>query len=457
MTLRSREVARRTFLRKVGLGAGLVPLLGIGAARGATAPKRLVIVTWTNGSLHEHFWPQGSGEDLGNLKLPAITASLEPFKKDLLFIDGVGMRSFNDQFGSYSAHTSLGPLLTGARSMQRGSEGDGTSIAWPTTESIDQRIGDELGKRANLPVRSLNLGVSGVGNTYNTCVSWRPGGAPVTAEANPVNAATRLFTGAATPSPTLDKVRLERRSLLDFLQADLKTFSANLGPEDRQKVTAHLESVREIEEQIAGLSMTSCKGPAVAGGDFVSVLRAHCDLLVAAMKCDLSRVAVLQLSNSRADSVVASWLGFDKAKATSDLNAKSRNWHDIAHSPDDSSNPTRGNKADKIRFDGWVIEQFAALVRKFKEIPEGTGTMLDHSVLLLINHINVGAEHTTDRLPCVLAGSCGGAIKTGRSITAKAGATTQLYAALAQAMDVDVSRNPFGDPKYQGVLPGVLA
>jgi hypothetical protein len=70
----------------------------------------------------------------------------------------------------------------------------------------------------------------------------------------------------------------------------------------------------------------------------------------------------------------------------------------------------------------------------------------------------VGGNHDHNNLPCILAGSCGGAIRTGRYVKNPNGtANNKLLLALAQAMDVDLSKNPFGDPNYQGVLPNILA
>src|SRR3712207_9058661 len=51
--------------------------------------------------------------------------------------------------------------------------------------------------------------------------------------------------------------------------------------------------------------------------------------------------------------------------------------------------------------------------QKYKE---GNGTLLDNSVVMLLNGMGHGATHHSCNIPIILAGSCAGYFKTGRYV-----------------------------------------
>ncbi len=48
-------------------------------------------------------------------------------------------------------------------------------------------------------------------------------------------------------------------------------------------------------------------------------------------------------------------------------------------------------------------------------MPEGDGTVLDHSCLMFLSNMWIGRKHDNSKLPVVLAGGLGGTLKTGRT------------------------------------------
>jgi len=49
-----------------------------------------------------------------------------------------------------------------------------------------------------------------------------------------------------------------------------------------------------------------------------------------------------------------------------------------------------------------------------KDINEGDGTLLDHSILMLASSLFDGDAHGANQLPVILTGKGGGTLKTGR-------------------------------------------
>ena len=103
----------------------------------------------------------------------------------------------------------------------------------------------------------------------------------------------------------------------------------------------------------------------------------------------------------------------------------------------------------------WYAEQFAYLVGKLKDVPEGDGTMLDNTVVLWINEQGNGDTHSRDNIPVVLAGSGGGYFRTGRYLDFGGLAHNDLFVSVLNAMG-DESVTTFGiDEICNGPLPGL--
>lgn len=108
--------------------------------------------------------------------------------------------------------------------------------------------------------------------------------------------------------------------------------------------------------------------------------------------------------------MIFSWAGFGGQAVGTDFGPdKLRDWHDVTHTPRDPANPDN-NKDAKIKRDNWIVSQFAALIQRFKAVPEGAGTMLDNIAIVFVNHMADGSRHNWSDLPIVIAGGAGGAL-----------------------------------------------
>ena len=84
------------------------------------------------------------------------------------------------------------------------------------------------------------------------------------------------------------------------------------------------------------------------------------------------------------------------------------------------------------------------LVERMKQIKEGSGTLLDNSMLLFGSALSDGNSHNPRNLPLLLAGKGGNTIKTGRHIKFKQNtALANLYGEIAIRMGLQLDK--FGD------------
>jgi uncharacterized protein DUF1552 len=304
---------------------------------------------------------------------------------------------------------------------------------------MDQVVASSIAKTApNLLVPSLatsvRVGTNSGGTGSNRCF-WTGPKQPITPEADPYKLYSMLFSGkpAGMPDPNADRLRAERKSLLDFVGTSLEKFSTQLGVEDRNVISGHLNSIRTLEKQLTterpslgACGMTFTGDPSkpldtAANGNIPTLLNLNFQLMTAALKCDATRVTTMQFGDATGGSVTFPFVNV------------ARNWHSIGHNPG----------TDKIIVDKWVMTQFASLLDMIKAVPEGAETMLDHMTVLWANHMESGDTHGATKLPWIIAGKGNGFWKTGQSIPDSGKNNTHVMATICNAMGVDLKT--FGD------------
>ena len=243
-----------------------------------------------------------------------------------------------------------------------------------------------------------------------------------------------------------DALRLRRGSVLDFVGTELEQFSTGLGMDDRAKVQAHLEAIRQLEAKLnapppsngsggtgggGGVPVgTGCAAPMLPGSkpnfNNVSNYPAHVSAMLAiagaAVKCDVARCITVDLiDDGGGNSLTFPW-----------LNLNSPDYHAIAHEGSASY-------SQKTAIDTWFFEQVAALVADLANTPEGTGSVLDNTCILIANDMNEGSNHYVGDMPYLIIGSCGGFFKTGETLGfAKNVAHNQLLTTICHAMGLDI-------------------
>jgi hypothetical protein len=68
------------------------------------------------------------------------------------------------------------------------------------------------------------------------------------------------------------------------------------------------------------------------------------------------------------------------------------------------------------RISRFHLSQMAYLAQKLDSMPEGDGTVLDHSCLMFLSNMWAGWKHDNMKVPVVLVGGLGGALQTGRAL-----------------------------------------
>ena len=421
---------RREFLRRVGLSAATLPFIvglpSLGLAAPARPRQRLIIMFSPNGTIPSAFWPEEAGSDF---KLKEILSPLESFKNRMLVLHGL----CNKVRGDGDNHMrGMSCLLTGIElfpgNIQGGSD---TPAGWASGISIDQEIKNFLQSREDTRTRfgSLEFGV-GVTDRADpwTRMSYAGANKPIAPVSDPYQMYQKLY------GQLRDKENLQ--SVLDEVRGDLKKVRKLISAEDRRMLEDHEALVRQMEREVAeaGRQKLRVGPPSLEEGvkdgleNVPRLSRMQIELLVNCFVNDMARVATLQYTKS-VGQVKMEWLDIK------------RSHHELSHEPDKDEVAV----GQLVKINQWFAGELRHLVERLATTPEpgGSGSLLDHTLIVWTNELGKGNSHTLDNIPFVLIGG-GFGFQMGRSLKLDKVPHNRLHLALAHAVGHRVET--FGKP-----------
>ncbi len=439
---RTSNISRRTALKGLGVSIALPILeamrpgqLRAGSADRADAPLRVAFVYVPNG-VHMPDWTPRALAGAG-LDLPPILEPLRAVKDDVLVLSGLTLnpaRALGDGGGDHAR--AMASFLTGRHPRKT----DGADLQ--AGISVDQLAAREVGSSTRFP--SLELGCEGGRNAgecdhgyscaYQSNLSWRGDAMPVAKQINPRLVFDRLLGVPPGVGPGVDPDRADRRrkSVLDFVREDARRIGRTLGAPDRRKLDEYLSGLRDVERRIDGARPTVATGgarmprPLGIPADYREHLRLMADLLALAFQCDLTRVATFVFAN-------------DGSNRSYPAIGVPDGHHDLSHHGGDPAKQQRIRTINRFH-----VEQLAYLLEKLKSIPEGTGSLLDHCLIVYGSGISDGNAHNHEDLPMLVAGRANGTVRPGRHVRyARETPLTNLYVSTLERLGIAVNR--FGD------------
>lgn len=463
--MRGNSFGRRLFLG----GAAALPWLASSRVHaGGSTPKRLVIWHTPAGTVETAFRPV-AGATESSFTLGSILEPLESFRDKLLVFGPSNpgdIRALDHDWRMPRGVSlkvegpmhSLAPMLTGTAQQA-------TPEGWASGVSVDQLVAQRLGAATRF--RSLELAVHDAyaGATHSSRMSYAGPGLPMPVEQDPRATFDRLFAGVtATADPVADRAQRRRRSLLDFGRGELARARPSLGPDEQRYLDAHLESIRELERRLDAIPGSACtvptapmeglgRGPnyAVRSAEF---LHAQVDLAAQALACDLTRVVSLSFGRSDSHLLLPPLGGL----------ASTLSHHELSHtdprfaSPGVIADPMGEGSARLAAFalvNRSYMQELARFMRLLQAMPEGDGTVLDNTLIVVLSEHSEGNFHTQQNLPVFFAGGASGYFRMGRYVQYEDKSHNDLLVSICHAMGLE-DVTTFGDPALcSGPLPGL--
>ncbi|WP_437538102.1 DUF1552 domain-containing protein [Sorangium sp. So ce726] len=467
-----RRLSRRALLRGAGVCLAL-PWLESVSPRGARAgepgaPKRFLLCTFPNGAPH-HWWETAPafGKTLrgADFKLPRVLEHFAPVKSKMLMISRLGNYTWSNEQIPYiepSHSRCTAALSTCVDADQLGRAAGQDLGAWVGNGvSVDQLIVQKAGPEQATRIPSLQTGL-GVkpgffderSYAYNQAISWKGPREPLKRSVNPKAVFDALVSaGAASAAPvpglTVEQARIEaerraaaEKSVIDAVLADANALMRRAGSDDRKIVQQYLDSLREIEKNVARVNAAipanlGCApigepgmvpeppGPgeglnendSTEAGEYRHDDHANVmiDLIVMAIQCDVTRVVTHMLDDARSEfeyrcipEDVRAMVGLEHNPASS------LHFHASQHAPGALDRVTEDGRyriveesnLDFAAINCWLGQKAAQLAQRLDAIPEGDGTVLDHSVMVYMSEMRTH-DHDAYDLPIVLLGGDG--------------------------------------------------
>ncbi len=409
MIVTKRNLPRRTLLRGVGATLAL-PFLDAMApaltalARTAAAPTpRLGFVYVPNGVVLPEWRPEETG---AGFTLSPTLAPLAPLREQLMVLTGLAHRqaeAFGDGNGDHSRASAA--WLTGVHARQT----EGADVL--AGVSADQVAARVLGRQTPLPSLELALEANElIGNcdvgyscVYQNTISWRTSTTPVPMETHPRIVFERLFGDGSSPEVRRTRLR-STRSILDSVTEEAARLQRTLGAGDRTRMTQYLDAVREVEQRVqraedysvdAGLELP--ERPVSVPEQFADHARLMFDLLALAYQADITRVSTFLL-------------GRELSQRTYPEIGVPGPHHTLSHHRGDDE-----KIAQVAKINLYHVQLFSRFLETLQSVPDGDGSLLDHTMLVYGGGIGDGNLHEHVDLPVLLAGG-GAYLRTGRHV-----------------------------------------
>ncbi len=405
MIVTKKALPRRTFLR--GLQATLalplldamIPAATVLAKTPAKPVPRLGYVFVPMGCDHARWTPPGEGT---LRELSPILGPLASVRDQLTVVTNLELE--NSYPGTHD--TSNSGFLSAAFAKHT------ESSDYYLGTTADQLAVKQIGQATQLPSLELSMDLdplAGVCNNgyacvYQNCLSWSSPTTPLPSEAHPRIVFERLFGEGGTPEERRVALK-ERASLLDAFGADIARLKGGLATSDQIRIDQYLDSIREVERQIQRAETAAMDNPEPdldrpmgVPAAFADHAKLMFDLQVLALQGDITRIITFQL--------------------TRELN--NRTYPEIG--VPDPHHPTshHGNDPEKLakiaKINTYHVSLFSQFLEKLKAIPDGDGSLLDHTIYLYGSGIGNPSLHDHENLPILVVGGNGHGLMGGQHI-----------------------------------------
>ncbi|MBV8842268.1 MAG: DUF1552 domain-containing protein [Bryobacterales bacterium] len=401
MFITKKHLTRRTVLRGVGTALALplldamIPAHTALAQTAAKATPHLGFIYFPHGAVQAQWTPTGEGQ-IGDFK--DILKPLDKYK------------SMTTVFSNIDNQAAVGPV-------HALSPGTWLSCVHPAMSqeahggtTADQIAAAQIGQDTPLPSLEVATETHGGGGfcdrdygcSYSGTISFRTPTTPLPMENDPRKLFIRLF-GQGDNAAERARLSKQYASLLDMVGEEAKELQRVLGPSDQAMLSDYLESVREIERRIQKMEARDLshvdipdapKAEAIAFDQRINLMF---DLVSLAFQANMTRIFTFMVA-AEVSGQTYNHIGVSDA------------FHPLSHHNNEQA------KMDRlVKVQAYHTGVFAKFLDKLAKMPDGDGTMLEHSLFLYGSNMSNSNAHNHYPLPVSIVGGWKG-VKGGQHI-----------------------------------------
>ena len=312
-------------------------------------------------------------------------------------------------------------------------------------------------------------------------ISWKEA-KPNFIETQPSAIFDRFFTGVVAPSPTTDPaqvdtygayVRPRKKSLLDLTLSQSQALKGRLGSADKSRLELFETGFRELEKDLANLDTMQKPGATMGGSPTEVAQKVGYDSKNLGFNPTAQGPGgYYRFEKERAQAWARLWallFGADKVRAGTHQITWAQSFldldnitgqanttvHDVMHNAGGQGDGKGGDGGDPRPTLNWHVASLSTLASLLKELPEGAGSVLDNTAIVMVFDGGFGLDadiqqfapgasgsHSTDNMVALVAGGAGG---MAQGVHLKAPSGTQPAHVILNAMkSVGYSGNQFG-------------
>jgi hypothetical protein len=390
MFITKKHLTRRTVLRGAGAALSLplldamIPARTALAETAAKATPHMGFIYFPHGAVWDKWIPKGEG------KITEFPQILQPLDK---------YKAMTTVFSNLDNQAPLGPV-------HALSPGTWLSCVHPAMSqeahggtTIDQIAAQHIGQDTPLPsleVATENHGGGGFcdrdyGCSYSSTISFRSPTTPLPMEVDPRKLFMRLF-GQGDNAADRSRLSKQYASLLDMVGGETKQLEGLVGPSDKAILSDYMESVREIERRIQKMEARDLSkvdipdAPKEGLYSFNERLPLMFDLVALALQANMTRVFTFMVA-AEVSGQTYNFIGVPDA------------FHPLSHHNNEEAKMERLAKVQTYH-----TQIFAKFLDKLSKMPDGDGTMFDHSLFLYGSNMSNSNAHNHYPLPTSIVG-----------------------------------------------------
>ncbi|HEX3134306.1 MAG TPA: DUF1552 domain-containing protein, partial [Planctomycetota bacterium] len=324
-------------------------------------------------------------------------------------------------------HASESCFLTSAKHPTAGGFRNSISLDWQAAQHV--------GNATRIPL--LVLGTDDAFPLTHTA-----SGAGVPGLNRPTQVFARLFLNGSKQEVDGEVARLKRgQSILDRMGDRFAALKGRLGQQDQQQVADYTEAVRDMEKQLHADEAWALKPKPTAPEQGPSDVNDKSDVI--GRSAAMLKVARLALMSDSTRVVSLFIRGMDLKPP---IPGVSEDHHGVSHHGRNQA------KIDQLRLiEKAQMAAFGSFLTALSTTPDGSGTLLDHTQVLIGSNLGDASGHGTSNLPILLAG---GGWKHGSHIAGDRDKNTpleKLFVSILQRFGVETDTFGSGTDTIDGL------
>ena len=418
----STRICRRSLLRGAGVTLTL-PLLeamqpsSSRAAEAAEPPRRMICINTTLGLHTPYLFPTATGRDY------ELTPYLEP------------IQNFRDHFTVFSGLSH--PEVDGGHPAELcylTSAPHPRADNFRNTISLDQFAIEQL-------VPDTRFGSLVLASSSSRGLSFSRSGVPIPADERPSRVFRNMFINGTPAEVNNQVLRLQQgQSVMDAVLSEANGFQRGLNQQDLHKLDEYFTSVREVEQRLVKAQdwarrpkpEVNSKPPVdIANAvDVPARVRLMIDLMHLAIQTDSTRFITFALNG---------------LNAVPTIPGVTQDWHNLSHHGQD---PAKLSELKVVELQ--QMQLFGELLAKLGDSSEGSGSLLDRTIVLFGSNLGNASSHDNKNMPIIVAG---GGFQHGQHLAfnpLKNPPLCNLYVQLLRRLGANV--DSFGSSN--GTIPG---